>query len=100
MPEKEYLYKILKICDANKILIFSYHEAFAEIGAVLVISVDDPTIGRQAGGIAAQLLSSSNPTEKVQFPAGSHITLNMKKVKAYGLQYNQNSLGMVNNIIK
>jgi len=100
MPEKEYLYKILKICDANKIPVFSYHEAFAEIGAVLIISVDDPTIGRQAAGIAAELLSGSNLTERVQFPAGSHITLNMKKVKEYGLNYNQNALGMVNNIIK
>ncbi len=100
MPEKNYLYKILKICDADKIPVFSYHEAFAEIGAVLIISVDDPTIGRQAAGIAAELLSGSNPAEKVQFPAGSHITLNMKKVKEYGLKYNQNALGMVNNIIR
>lgn len=100
MSEKRHLYDILEACNANKIPIFSYHEAFANLGVVLTVSVDDPTIGRQAAGIAMDLISGSNPQEKVQVPAGSHITLNLDKVEEYGLEYNNNALGLVNNIIR
>jgi putative ABC transport system substrate-binding protein len=100
MSEKKHLYDILEACNANKIPVFSYHEAFANLGVVLTVSVDDPTIGRQAAGIAMDLLAGNNPQEKVQVPAGSHITLNLEKVEEYGLEYNNNALGLVNNIIR
>ena len=100
MPEKDYLYKILKTCDASKMPVFSYLGAFAKIGAVLTVSADNPTIGRQAASIVMQMLSGDKAEEKIQFPAGTHITLNLKKAEAYGLEYNKNALGLVNNIIK
>lgn len=100
MPKKEYLYNILKICDADKKPVFSYHDVFAKIGAVLIVSADNPTIGRQAAGIALEVLSGGKIDENVQFPAGSRITLNLKKVKEYGLEYNKDALGSVNDIIK
>jgi putative ABC transport system substrate-binding protein len=100
MPDKNVLLNILKLCDRQKLPVFSYNSIFATFGAVLAVSVDAPTIGRQASGIAEELLSGSRPDEKVVFPAGTHIILNLHKVKAYGIQYNEESLGSVNQIIE
>ncbi len=102
MSEKKMLYDLLKVCDTYKKPVFSYHESYVNVGAVLVVSVDEATIGRQAAGIAMELLSGNvtDADEKVQFPAGSQITLNLKKTEEYGLDYNKDSLSMVNNIVK
>ena len=43
-----------------------------EYGAVLIVSVDEPTIGRQAAGMAKEITSVGKMEEKVQYPAGSH----------------------------
>jgi len=100
MSDKKQLSRILKECDAKKKPVFSYHEAVADMGAVLVLSVDNPTIGRQAARITAKVISGGKPHESVQTPAGSHIILNLKKVKEYGLKYNENALESVNSIIR
>ncbi|MDM8551907.1 ABC transporter substrate binding protein, partial [Desulfobacterales bacterium HSG2] len=100
MSKKDYLYKILKRCDASKTPVFSYHGPFAKLGATLIVSADMPTIGRQAANIAMGVLSGEEMEEKVQFPAGSHIVLNLKKVKMFGLKYNKDALGLINTIIK
>lgn len=96
MGERENPFKILQECGSKKIPVFSYHELFAKYGATLIVSVDDPTIGRQAAGIAAEVLFRGSIEQRVQFPAGSHITLNLKKIKEYGLQYNESALGLIN----
>jgi putative ABC transport system substrate-binding protein len=100
MSDKTVLFELLKQCDSRKLPVFSYHDAFGRYGAALIVSADNPTIGRQAAGIAADLLSGKNPEGKVLFPAGTHITLNLKKIREYGLPYNENALGSVNNIIE
>ncbi|MBF0226893.1 MAG: hypothetical protein HQK76_15715 [Desulfobacterales bacterium] len=100
MFDKSYLYKILELCDKQQIPVFSYNEAFAELGAVLIVSADEPTIGNQSAGIALEVLSGNKPDERIQFPAGSSITLNLKKTEEYKLEYNKNALGTINNIIK
>lgn len=100
MSGKEDVLKVLKTCHAQKVPVFSYHRAFAKFGAVLIVSADNRTIGRQAAGIAAELLTGGKFDDKVQFPAGSHITLNLKNVKAYNLQYSEDALESVDTIIK
>ncbi len=100
MSDKKELSGILKECDAQKKPVLSYHESLADMGAVLVLSVDNPTVGRQAARIAAKVISGAKPDETVQNPAGSHIILNLKKVKAYGLKYNEDALESVNSIIQ
>lgn len=100
MPEEKYLNIMLKICDEHKKPVLSYNDMFVELGAGLVVSADDPTIGRQAAGIASELLSGTKPEDKVQFPAGSQIILNLKKIREYNLEYNQNALGTVNTVIQ
>jgi putative ABC transport system substrate-binding protein len=100
MADKKILMDIFSVCEARKIPIFSYHDIFAEYGAVLIVSVDNPTIGRQAAGMVMEVVSGEKIEEKVQYPAGSHIVLNLKKVKEYGLKYNANALSAVNKIIE
>ena len=80
--------------------VFSYDSAFASYGAVLMISADFPTIGRQAGSLAEEILANSQVDEKFQPPAGSSITLNLKKVEKYGISFNRDALDSVNEIIE
>jgi putative ABC transport system substrate-binding protein len=100
VSDKKILMEVFKECDAKKVPVFTYHDIFVEYGAVLIVSVDDPTIGRQAAGIAAEVLSVGKMDEKVQYPAGSHIILNLKKVKEYGLHYKEETLNAVNQIVE
>jgi putative tryptophan/tyrosine transport system substrate-binding protein len=100
MPDKAAIQDILKICDAVKKPVFSYNEFFAGYGAILIVSPDNQTIGRQAAGIAAEILRKGRISDNVQYPAGTHIILNLKKTKAYGLKYNEESLGSINEIIE
>lgn len=100
MSDNKKLMDMLKVCDQKKIPVFSYHETFAKYGATLIVSVDNPTIGRQAAGIALEALAGEKMDEKVQHPAGSHISLNLNKVKSYGMKYNEDALASVNRIIE
>ncbi len=100
MSDKKMLMEIFKECDAKKVPVLSYNDVFTDYGATLIVSVDNPTIGRQAAGIAMEVLSVGKMEEKIQYPAGSHIILNLKKVKEYGLHYKEEALGSVNQIIE
>jgi len=100
MADKDTLLEIFRQCESLKKPIFSYHDAFAEYGAVLIVSVDNPTTGRQAAAISQEVLSGDPAKTKVQLPAGSHIILNLEKAKAYGLTYGEMALSMVNRFIE
>ena len=100
MADKNTLKELFKECDVAKKPILSYHDAFAEYGAVLIVSVDNPTTGRQAAAISREVLSGDLVKKKVQLPAGSHIILNLKKANAYGLRYGEMALSVVNQIIE
>jgi putative ABC transport system substrate-binding protein len=80
--------------------IFAYDTLFSKYGAVLTIAADIPTMGRQAAGFAQDLLKQQPIAEPVQFPAGSHVTLNLKKVHEYGITINHTALSVVENIIQ
>lgn len=80
--------------------IFAYNTLFIRYGAVLTVSADIPTMGRQAAGLAHDLMKQQTIDEKVQFPAGSQVTLNLKKVHEYGIKINHAALSSVENIIQ
>jgi len=100
MSDKNTLIELFKQCDVAKKPILSYHNAFAEYGAVLIVSVDNPTTGRQAAAISREVLSGDLVRKKVQLPAGSHIILNLKKANEYGLKYGEMALSVVNRFIE
>jgi putative ABC transport system substrate-binding protein len=100
MSDKKTLIEVFRKCDERKVPVFTYQDVFTTYGAVLTVSVDDATIGRQAADMTREVLLSGKIDKQVQYPAGSHISLNLKKVKEYALPYNQDALGIVNQIIE
>jgi len=100
MADKNTLIELLKQCDVSKKPILSYHDAFADYGAALIISVDNPTTGRQVAAISQEVLSGDLVKTEVQLPAGSHIILNLKRAREYGLTYGEMALSMVNRFIE
>ncbi len=100
MAHKESLLEVFKECDKKRIPILTYHEVFVDYGAILIVSVDNPTTGRQAAAISQELLAGDEVKKDVQLPAGSHIFLNLKKANAYGLKHSEMALSAVNTIIE
>ncbi len=102
MPNKYRMIFIMNECDKMNIPVFSYDNFFVEIGAVLTVSVDHSTVGRQAADIATQVLNKKKLSieGRVVYPMGSYIILNMKKIKKYNLPYNERALDSVNYIVE
>lgn len=92
--------EIFQQSDSLNKPVFAYNEIFAEMGAVLVISADIPTMGIQAATLAEDLLVDKIPEDRVLNPAGSQVTLNMKKLKTFKINLNPAALDSVNRIIE
>lgn len=69
--------------------IFAYHELFIKYGAVLAISIDNPTIGRQ---ISAMIQSNIKGEEikKIQYPAGTKVIFNKQVATQMDLKFSKN----------
>ena len=100
IPDKETLHELFALSDATNTPVFSYHPTYVDYGASLVVSVDDPTTGRQAAAMVTDITSGVEMKDRVQLPAGSHIVLNLQKVKAYGIHFNEMALDSVNQLIE
>jgi putative tryptophan/tyrosine transport system substrate-binding protein len=100
LHEIELVNEIFKQTETARKPVFAYDKAFANFGAVLIISADISTMGRQAAALALDILAHQKITERVKNPAGSHIVLNMKKVEEYGINLNIEALDSVNEIIE
>lgn len=79
--------------------IFAYDKSFSQ-HALLIISADIPTMGQQVANLANQLLGKQQAPNHVINPAGTYITLNIKKLKAYQIELNNDALDSVNEIIE
>ncbi len=80
--------------------VFAYHDLFMGLGATLALSPDQATIGRQAGIMAQTLLRKpSGAPSKLQYPAGSSISLNLKKAQSYQLKLNEAALDSVSELV-
>lgn len=91
--------KLFAAAHQHKTPVFSYNPVFVEMGAVLSISADIPTTGRQAALIMNNLLKGVDGQASIQFPAGSSISLNLKRVQEYNIEFNSNALDSVNDIV-
>jgi putative ABC transport system substrate-binding protein len=94
---------ILQIFSQSNTLrkpVFAYNEVYARFGAVLVISADLATIGRQAAELTTKVVEHKKILSKIQDPAGSYITLNIIKVEKYGLDINLEAMDSVNRLIQ
>ena len=98
--DKKSMQTIFAEAAARKKPIFAYNTLFMKYGAVLTIAADIPTMGRQAAGLAQDIINREGIDEKVQPPAGSHVILNLKKVHEYGIKINNAALSSVEEIIQ
>ncbi len=98
--DKNSMKTIFAKAAARKKPIFAYNTLFMKYGAVLTIAADIPTMGRQAAGLAQDIINREGIDEKVQPPAGSHVILNLKKVHEYGIKINNAALSSVEEIIQ
>ncbi len=88
-------------CHAAKKPVFAYSPNFLEFNPTLIISVDIPTLGRQAASMIQMIEGQpAGARKEVQTPAGTEVTLNLRAVKEYGLQLNEEALDSVNHILR
>jgi len=93
---------VFKLADKQGIPVFAYDTLFVDMGAVLSITTDLPTTGRQAALMMQNALRGNSRQDNdtsVQFPAGSSITLNLDKVRQYNLLLNEDALDSVSQIV-
>lgn len=76
--------------------VFAYSTAYLELGATLVLAPDTPTIGRQAAGLVQDLRNALT----LSTPAGSEVSLNLRRVQETGLELNRDALDSVNHILR
>ena len=86
------------LADEKQIPVLTYNPVFIEMGAVMSLAADLPTIGRQAALLANDLLAKDAPAEAIQFPVGSRIMLNSQRVRQYDMKLNASALGSVDEI--
>ncbi len=88
--------------DAARKPVFAYSTTYLQLdpnsplGATLVLAPDVPTTGRQAASVAQDFAGAPPVTT----PAGSEVTLNLKRVQQYGLEFNRDALDAVNNLLR
>jgi putative ABC transport system substrate-binding protein len=79
--------------------VYAYSDVYIEQGALLAISADPATIGRQSANLALMMDKDQMPEGAVQSPAGSTVTLNKCALGALQLSFNQDALDSVNKIV-
>lgn len=79
--------------------IVAYHPLYIKYGAVLILSVDISTVGRQ---VASMIQSDmrGNAFSPIQMPIGTKVIFNEGLAKRMKLHYNKSALGIVNKVIK
>ncbi|MCK9636160.1 MAG: hypothetical protein M0R41_07765 [Methylobacter tundripaludum] len=96
---KDSVRQIFQAAEQQKKPVYAYSDVFIEHGAVLAISADIATIGRQSANLAMMMDKDKVPGGTVQVPAGSTITLNKCVLDALQLKFNQDALDSVNKIV-
>lgn len=102
MADQGMVRSIVKIADEMNKPIISFSKGLTEFGAVLSVESDDATMGRQAAAIVSDLITQrqSGVAPQVQEPIGSHVSLNLQKVKALDLPYNKQALSSIDYIVR
>jgi putative ABC transport system substrate-binding protein len=80
--------------------VLAYSDLYEKLGATLTISIDVPTVGRQAAILTMQLMEGGVVEPRIQYPAGTYISLNLSNVKQFNLQLNLGALDSVNQLVE
>ncbi|MDI1276123.1 ABC transporter substrate binding protein [Methylobacter sp.] len=100
LSSKASVQQIFQLAQQRKKPVYAYSDVFIEQGAVLAISADLATIGRQSASLALMVDKDKVPEGTVQNPAGSTVTLNKCALDALRLNFNQDALDSVNKIVE
>ncbi|MDO9267542.1 MAG: ABC transporter substrate binding protein [Methylobacter sp.] len=100
LSSKASVQQIFQSAQQQKKPVYAYSEVFIEQGAVLAISADLATIGRQSASLALMINEDKVPGGTVQSPAGSTVTLNKCALDALQFSFNQDALDSVNKIVE
>jgi len=91
--------KMFNISEQNKKPIFAYHKLFINYGAILSISVDNPTIGRQMASIITNHIEDKE-IKNIQYPIGTKVIFNKKVADKLGVKYSNNISYVASEIIE
>jgi putative ABC transport system substrate-binding protein len=94
LESKESVLQVFKIAEQQQKQVYAYSDVYIQYGAVLSVSYDAGTTGRQAAS-----LLKFQPSERVQPPLGTEISLNMCLIDKLKIDFNKDSLSSVNNMI-
>ncbi|HAG94146.1 MAG: hypothetical protein CMK83_22615 [Pseudomonadales bacterium] len=91
--------ELFELAQQAKVAVFGYHPVFMEFGATMSINADLATTGRQAALIVQSILEQQSQASAIQFPAGSNISLNLRRVRDYQLYLNPEALNSVSDLL-
>jgi len=90
--------KLFHTSKKRKKAIFAYHELFLDYGALLSISIDNPTTGRQIARMIQNDTKTNNKKYSVKYPAGTKVIFNKKEALNQNILFNKNITSLVNEI--
>ncbi len=99
LENEEAVLQILQIAKQQKKPVYTFSDSFVKHGAALSIAPNLSTIGGQSANLLMSLKEGKIPEERVKFPAGSSITLNMCAFDALKLPLSKEALSSVEQII-
>lgn len=99
LKDEQKVNKLFEDMSKIKKPIFAYHDLYIKFGASLVISADNPTIGRQIARMM-QLLNNKKEFIKIQIPMGTNVIFNKKMIKNLGINYNEHAFSVISKIIE
>ena len=99
LSNKDAVQKIFQAAQQQKKPVYAYSDVYIGQGAVLSISADMATIGRQSAGLVMMADNNKASMGAVQSPAGSTVTLNKCALDALQLKFNPDALDSVNQIV-
>ncbi|PHS58277.1 MAG: ABC transporter substrate-binding protein [Sulfurimonas sp.] len=94
ISDKNTLKNIFKTAKKLKKPIFAYDKIFLKYGAMLSISVDNPTIGRQIATMIKSYLDKKYQ-KNIQYPVGSHVVFNKKVAEELKIELSNNKINII-----
>jgi len=99
LKNQQRIKKLFKDMKKIKKPIFAYHELYVKLGASLVVSADNQTIGRQIAYMM-QLFNDKREFIKIQIPMGTTVIFNKKMIESLGINYSEDALSVVSKVIE
>jgi putative ABC transport system substrate-binding protein len=100
LSSKASVQQIFQAAQQHKKPVYAYSDVYIEQGAVMAVSADLATTGRQSASLALMIDKDKVPEGTVQSPAGSTVTINKCALEALRLGFNQDALDSVNKIVE